>query len=221
MAAAFSGRFQRNLGFVDRGFQRGRRSLWQRKRRMRFTVLILFFLCEEASNETGWFRGGGIQRGQGLPWHTILLARSSVLYLLRQGAAKGTCDGAAQGPFGDPGQAGFAERQPENAGACRQQSPPGRQRLCALGWSEAEEKRAQPGRRWYIKSSRPSLKNSRPPSLVFSFSQNAPFRKMQKCVIARKRPSQFSANWDSPDRAKSGSPDMRNGAFSSYPIPQD
>ena len=63
-------------------------------------------------------------------------------------------------------------------------------------------------------------KNSRPPSLVFSFSQNAPFRKMQKCVIARKRPSRFLVNLDSPDRAKSGSPDLRNGAFSSYPIPQ-
>ena len=212
------------------------------------------------------FRGGGIQRGQGLPWHTILLARSSVLYLLRLvGApcarlspgnrwracrgfgcasglllsesnplrwasirlrrAKGTCDGAAQGPFGDPGQAGFAGHLPENAGACRQQSPPGRQRLCALGWSEAEEKRAQPGRRRYIKTlvsvSRFSRFLSAASPRFFRFSQNAPFRKMQKCVIARKRPSQFSANWDSPDRAKSGSPDLRNGAFSSYPIPRD
>lgn len=80
-----------------------------------------------------------------------------MLYLLRQGAAKGTCDGAAQGPFGDPGQAGFAERQPENAGACRQQSPPVRQRLRALGWSEAEEKRAQPSCRRYIKTLVPRL----------------------------------------------------------------
>ena len=119
---------------------------------MSITVLIQFFLCGEASNETGRFRGGGIQRGQGLPWHTILLARSSVLYLLRQGAAKGTCDGAAQGPFGDPGQAGFAGLSPENARAFEKQSPPGRQRMRALGWSEAEEKRAQPGRRRYIKS---------------------------------------------------------------------
>ena len=117
---------------------------------MSITVLIQFFLCGEASNETGRFRGGGIQRGQGLPWHTILLARSSVLYLLRQGAAKGTCDGAAQGPFGDPGQAGFAGLPPENARAFEKQSPPGRQRMRALGWSEAEEKRAQPGRRRYI-----------------------------------------------------------------------
>ena len=118
---------------------------------MSITALMLFFLCGEASNETGRFRGGGIQRGQGLPWHTILLARSSVLYLLRQGAAKGTCDGAAQGPFGDPGQAGFAGLSPENARAFEKQSPPGRQRLRALGWSEAEEKRAPPGRRRYIK----------------------------------------------------------------------
>ena len=99
------GKFQRNLGFVDRGFQRGGCPLWQRKRRMSITALMLFFLCGEASNETGplrkrnavplkspchetvpegklpagWknpkkpgFRGGGIQRGQGLPWHTIL-----------------------------------------------------------------------------------------------------------------------------------------------------
>lgn len=156
--------------------------------------------------------GGFVARvskgGMGRPWHTILLARSSVLYLLRLvGApcarlslgnrrracrgfgcasglllsesnplcwasirlrrAKGTCDGAAQGPFGDPGQAGFAGLSPENAGAFVKQRPPGRQRLCALRWSEAEEKRAQPGRRWYIKSSRPSLKNSRPRLSLF------------------------------------------------------
>ena len=159
------------------------------------------------------FRGGGIQRGQGRPWHTILLARSSVLYLLRRGAAKGTCDGAAQGPFGDAGQAGFAGRMAENAGVCEKQSPPGRQRLRALGWSEAEEKRAQPGRRRYIKT------------LVFRlsfshFSQNAPSPKIQKCLISQTPPLPFSANWDSPDRAKSGLRDLQSDVFSSYPIPQ-
>ena len=118
-----AGRIQRNLCFVGRGFQKGRRSLWQRKCGMSFTALILFFLCGEASNETGRFRGGGIQRGQGLPWHTILLARSSVLYLLRQGAAKGTCGGAAQGPFGDPGQAGFADKMDEKT-VCPAKSKP-------------------------------------------------------------------------------------------------
>ena len=140
-------------------------------------------------------------------------ARSSVLYLLRQGAAKGTCGGAAQGPFGDAGQAGFAGLLSENAGACEKQSPPGLQRLCSLGWSEAEEKRAQPGRRRYIKT------------LVFRlsfshFSQNASFPKMQKCVFTQTPPLPFSANWDSPDRAKSGSRDLQSDAFSSCPIPR-
>ena len=110
------------------------------------------------------FRGGGIQRGQSLPWHTILPARSSVLYLLRRAATEGACGGAAQGPFGDAGQAGFAGRMAENAGACEKQSPPVRQRLCALGWSKAEEKRAQPGRRRYIKTLVPRLSFS-----AFSF----------------------------------------------------
>ena len=148
------------------------------------------FLCGEESKETGRFRGRGIQRGQGLPWHTILLARSSVLYLLRRAATEGACDGAAQGPFGDAGQVGFAGRMAQNTGACEKQSPPGRQRLRALGWSEAEEKRAQPGQRRYIKSSRPSLKNSRPPSLVFSFfskrfvSENAKMRYFSNATIA-------------------------------------
>ena len=41
-----------------------------------------------------------------------------------------------------PGQAGFAGRMAQNTGACEKQSPPVRQRLRALGWSEAEEKRA-------------------------------------------------------------------------------
>lgn len=58
------GRFQRNLGFVDKGFQRGQRPLWQRKRRMSITALILFFLCGEASNETGRFRGGVSKGGR-------------------------------------------------------------------------------------------------------------------------------------------------------------
>ena len=136
------------------------------------------------------FRGGGIQRGQGLLWHTILLSRSSVLYLLRQEAAKGTCVGAAQGPFGDTGQAGVAGLPPENAGPCSQQSPPGRQRLCALGWSEAEEKRVQPGRRRYIKSP-PSFveKLSSPVSRFFVFSkcsipENAKMRYCSKPTIA-------------------------------------
>ena len=109
-------------------------------------------LCEEESNETGRFHGGGIQRGQGLLWHTILLARSSVLYLLRRAATEGACDGAAQGPFGDAGQAGFAGRMAENAGACEKQSPPGRQRMCGLEWSGATGKHAQPRRRRYIKT---------------------------------------------------------------------
>ena len=144
------------------------------------------FLCGEASNETGRFRGGGIQRGQGRPWHTILLARSSVLYLLRQGAAKGTCDGAAQGPFGDPGQAGFAGLPPENTRAFEKQSPPGRQRMCALGWSEAEEKRAQPGQRRYIKSP-PSFveKLSSPVSRFFVFS---------KCSIPKNAKMRYCSN---------------------------
>lgn len=98
------------------------------------------------------FRGGGIQRGQSLPWHTILFARSSVLYLLRRAATEGACDGAAQGPFGDAGQAGFAGRMAENAGACEKQSPPGRQRMCGLEWSGATGKHAQPRRRRYIKT---------------------------------------------------------------------
>ena len=121
-------------------------------------------LCEEESNETGRFHGGGIQRGQGLLWHTILLARSSVLYLLRRAATEGACDGAAQGPFGDAGQAGFAGRMAETAGACEKQSPPGRQRMRALEWSGATGKHAQPGRGRYIKNSRPRLSFS-----AFSF----------------------------------------------------
>ncbi len=104
-----AGRIQRNLCFVGRGFQRGRRPLWQRKRGISIAVFILLFLCGEASNETGRFRGGGIQRGLGLPWHTILLARSSVLYLLRQGGGEGDLRrGSAR-----------AVRRPRTGGVCR------------------------------------------------------------------------------------------------------
>ena len=126
------------------------------------------FLCGEASNETGRFRGGGIQRGQGLPWHTILPARSSVLYLLRRRRRRGLATGQRKDLSATPGQAGFAGWMAENAGACEKQSPPGRQRLRALGWSKAEEKRAQPSCRRYIKS-------SRPPSLVFCFFPSTEF----------------------------------------------
>ena len=138
----------------------------------------------------GGFVAGVSKGGRASHGTRSCLARSSVLYLLRRTATEGACDGAAQGPFGEPGQAGFAGRTAENARACEKQSPPGRQRLRALGWSEAEEKRSQPGRRRYIKSSRPSLKNSRPPSLVFSFlskrfvSENAKMRYCSKATIA-------------------------------------
>ena len=103
---------------------------------------------------------------------------------------KGLATGQRKGLSATSGQAGFAGLLAENAGACEKQSPPGRQRLRALGWSEAEEKRAQLGQRRYIKSSRPSLKNSRPPSLVFSFfskrfvSENAKMRYCSKATIA-------------------------------------
>jgi len=140
----------RGTAFLLHRVSRGEAPLWAEKAGARLGCSG--FLCGEASNETGRFRGGGIQRGQGLPWHTILPARSSVLYLLRRAAAKGACDVAAQGPFSDAGQAGFAGLLAENVRACEKQSPPVRQRLCALGWSEAEEKRAQPGRRRYIKT---------------------------------------------------------------------
>ncbi len=185
---------------------------------MSITVLILVFLCGKASNETGRFHGGGIQRGQDLPWHTILLARSSVLYLLRRAATEGACDvvgapcapaqkrqtllavavsstvlrgssspnrtrfaGLRFGGNGDAGQAGFAGLMAENAGACEKQSPPGRQRLRALGWSEAEEKRAQPSCRRYIKTLVPRLSFSAfsffgaIAFLIFRFWMNARF----------------------------------------------
>ncbi len=60
---------------------------------MSVTALILFFLCGEASNETGRFRGGGIQRGQRLPWHTTLFAKCSVLHLGRWAGRKGLVTG--------------------------------------------------------------------------------------------------------------------------------
>lgn len=65
---------------------------------------------------------------------------------------KGLAEGQRKDLLATPGQAGFADRMAENARACEKQSPPGRQRLRALGWSKAEEKRAQPGRRRYIKT---------------------------------------------------------------------
>ena len=168
-----TGRFRwqgdlRGTAFLLHRVSRGEAPLWAEKSGARLGCSG--FLCGEASNETGRFRGGGIQRGPGLPWHTILLARSSVLYLLRRAATEGACDGAAQGPFGDAGQAGFAGRMAENAGACEKQSPPGRQRMRALGWSEAEEKCAQPGCRRYIKTLVPRLSSFaffHPPCICF------------------------------------------------------
>ena len=87
---------------------------------------------------------------------------------------KGLATGQRKGLSATPGQAGFAGRMAENAGACEKQSPPVRQRLCALGWSEAEEKRAQPGCRRYIKTLVPRLSFS-----AFSFYGAIAFRIFQ------------------------------------------
>ena len=160
------------------------------------------------------FRGGGIQRGQSSIWHTILLARSSVLHLGRWAGAKGACGMAAQDAFAHAGQAGFAIGRTGKDEAYGTLKPPVRQRMCGLGWSGATGKHVQPRRPRCIKALVSHLSFSH-------FSQNASFPKMQKCVIARKPPLPFSANWDSPDRAKSGLRDLQNGAFSSCPIPQD
>ena len=124
------------------------------------------------------FRGRGFQRGQRLPWHTILLARSSVLHLGRWAGAKGACDGAAQDAFGTAGQAGFAGGTAGKDEACGTQKPPVRQRMCGLGWSGATGKRAQPRRPRCIKAfvSRPSL-------LAFCFSRcGSVFRFWVFCV---------------------------------------
>ena len=70
---------------------------------------------------------------------------------------KGLAEGQRKDFSVTPGQAGFAGRMAQNTGACEKQSPPVRQRLRALGWSEAEEKRAQPSCRRYIKTLVPRL----------------------------------------------------------------
>lgn len=105
------------------------------------------------------FRGGGIQRGQDRPWHTILPARSSVLHLGRWAGAKGACGMAAQGAFAHAGQAGFAVGRTGKDEAYGTQKPPVRQRMCGLGWSGATGKHVQPRRPRCIKAlvSRPSL----------------------------------------------------------------
>lgn len=77
---------------------------------------------------------------------------------------KGLATGQRKDLSATRGQAGFAGLMAENAGACEKQSPPGRQRLRALGWSKAEEKRAQLGCRRYIKTLVPRLSFS-----AFSF----------------------------------------------------
>ena len=157
----------------------------------------------------------GYPKGAGPPLAHDLAMQGLVCYTFcGRGRRRGLAAGQRKGLSATPRQAGFAGRMTENARACEKQSPPGRQRLCALGWSEAEEKRAQPGRRRYIKT------------LVFRlsfshFSQNAPSPKIQKCLISQKPPLPFSANWDSPDRAKSGLRDLQSDVFSSCPIPRD
>ena len=53
-----AGRIQRNLCFVGRGFQRGRRPLWQRKSGMSITVFILFFSEGKHPMKPGGFVAG-------------------------------------------------------------------------------------------------------------------------------------------------------------------
>ena len=84
---------------------------------------------------------------------------------------KGIAEGQRKDLLATPGQAGFAGRMAENAGACEKQSPPGRQRMCGLEWSGATGKHAQPGRRRYIKTLVPRLSFS-----AFSFYGAIAFR---------------------------------------------
>ena len=90
----------------------------------------------------------------------LLLSESNPLRWgsIRLRKTEGACGGAAQGPFGGAGQAGFAGRMAENTGACEKQSPPGRQRLRALG------------RKACAAGPQEVYKNSRLSSLVSRFS---------------------------------------------------
>ena len=169
-----------------------------------------FFLCGEASNETGRFRGGSIQRGQGRPWHTILLARSSVLYLLRLVGAPCArlrtgnrfwrlpilrlCFGAPPLRI-EPAALGFDSveesegdlrrgsartvRRPRTGGVCRasarkrrglQTAKPAWPTEDTCAWMERSGRKAcAAGPQEVYKKTRPSLKSSPSPSLVFSF----------------------------------------------------
>ena len=95
----------------------------------------------------------GVSKGGSASLGTRSCLQGLVCYTFcGRGRRRGLATGQRKGLSATPGQAGFAAKMDENAGACEKQSPPGWQRLRALGWSEAEEKRAQPGRRRYIKT---------------------------------------------------------------------
>ena len=92
---SFGEGLQRGQSPFLQGVFSGEAPLWAEKAGARLECSGL--LCGEASKETGRFRGRGIQRGQGRPWHTILLARSSVLHLGRwAGGERGLWNGSTR-----------------------------------------------------------------------------------------------------------------------------
>ena len=113
------GRFQRNLGFVDKGFQRGKRPLWQRKRRMSITALILFFLCGEASNETGRFRGG-VSKGGRASLGTRSCLQGLVCYTFcGRGRRRGLATGQRKGHSATQDRRGLQGFRPKTQGLLR------------------------------------------------------------------------------------------------------
>ena len=138
------------------GVQRGNSPLG---REGRSTIGMLWlFLWGRIQRNLGFV--AGVSKGGRASLGTRSCLQGLVCYTFCGGRRrKGLATGQRKGLSATPGQAGFAGLLAENARACEKQSPPGRQRLRALGWSEAEEKRSQPGRRRYIKTlvSRPSL----------------------------------------------------------------
>ena len=177
----------------------------------------------------------GVSKGGRASLGTRSCLQGLVCYTLDGGrGAKGACGMATQDAFAHAGQAGFAGGTAGKDEACETLKPPGRQRMCGLGGSGATGKPTQPRCPRCIKPSSPVLRCSRfsfldiAPKNGFAFCRNSlqlvfiipSAGKNKKCVISQKPPLPFSANWDSPDRAKSGSRDLQSDAFSSCPSPQ-
>ena len=119
-----------------RGVQRGSSPLGREGRSTIGMLRLSLWGRIQRNRAVSW---QGIQWGQSLPWHTILLARSSVLYLLRRRRRRGLATGQRKDLLATQDRRGLQAGWPKTQGLVRSKARLADKGCAGLNGAERQE----------------------------------------------------------------------------------